>query len=379
MEKVLLIDDEPLITNSLKRGLAGDYHFLSATSGAEGLSLLKANPTVAIIVTDMSMPSMTGSEFLKESMKCAPDAVRVMLTGLADQKTAVRAINEGAIYRFLTKPCSTQDFEDTLKDCMVRRQLQKQERDLLQNTLGGLIGLITDLLSFVDPSGVQHAIHMRKIIRELNKSVFLGGIEVELAAMLAGIGKLSLPLELLVKNANHEVLSDKEKTAFDQYLGVSSRLLKQIPKLDKVSLILDAAGNGGAPEKSSPVHNGVIGFRVAGKISAAIQDGEPTISTLKRISDTLRTEELELFAPLLSDRGLSKENRQAGHFEVSFSDLCPGQRFVEDVTDKNGKLLLKKGFLVSEAIIERIKNHHELVGVKTPFFVNERTPTKDER
>jgi len=134
---VLLVDDEPLITTTLKRVLRKEpYDICTANSGAEALQILARKP-VDVIVSDERMPGMSGSEFLAVARQQYPDTARIILTGQANLEAAIRAINEGAICRFLTKPCKEDDLTlaigEALRQKMQDRALkaaliQKQER-----------------------------------------------------------------------------------------------------------------------------------------------------------------------------------------------------------------------------------------------------------
>lgn len=105
MERVLLlVDDETNIVRSLVRALRQEgYRIITASNGEEGLARLD-DPTIGVIVSDQRMPGMSGTEFLAQAKQRRPETVRLMLSGYTDLKSVTDAINEGAIYRFLTKP-----------------------------------------------------------------------------------------------------------------------------------------------------------------------------------------------------------------------------------------------------------------------------------
>jgi diguanylate cyclase (GGDEF)-like protein/PAS domain S-box-containing protein len=101
---LLLVDDEANILSSLKRLLREDgYHILTANGGQEGLLLLGAND-VDVILSDQRMPNMTGVEFLHKAKELYPHTVRMVLSGYTELQSVTDAVNEGAIYKFLTKP-----------------------------------------------------------------------------------------------------------------------------------------------------------------------------------------------------------------------------------------------------------------------------------
>ncbi|HXG18069.1 MAG TPA: response regulator [Methylomirabilota bacterium] len=121
--KVLLVDDEPHVTEALKRVLRKmEYQILTACSAREALQRLAQEP-VDVIVSDEQMPGMSGSELLALVRRHYPQTMRIILTGHASLEAAVRAINEGEISRFLEKPCNEQELTHAIEHA-----LQQQER-----------------------------------------------------------------------------------------------------------------------------------------------------------------------------------------------------------------------------------------------------------
>lgn len=111
---ILCIDDETDIVDALERLFRKKYSVLKATSGDEGLALLRAHPEIAVIISDQRMPSMTGVEFFKRSQKSHPETVRILLTGYTDVESVISAINDGHIYRYVTKPWDPVDLTNAV-------------------------------------------------------------------------------------------------------------------------------------------------------------------------------------------------------------------------------------------------------------------------
>ena len=129
---VLFVDDEPHVTQALKRTLRREpYKLYSADTAAAGLELLD-NESIEIVVSDEKMPGMSGCEFLAEVRRRHPATIRMMLTGEASMEAAIRAINEGEIYRFFTKPCNPADLKATLRQAVLQHQLVRQSHKLLE-------------------------------------------------------------------------------------------------------------------------------------------------------------------------------------------------------------------------------------------------------
>jgi len=127
-EKILLVDDDNLILDGYRRSLSRDFSIDTALGGQEALKLAADGGPYAIVVSDMRMPGMDGVEFLTRIKTLSPDTIRVMLTGNADVETAVHAINEGSIFRFLNKPCSKELMGKTLTAGLLQYRLVTAEK-----------------------------------------------------------------------------------------------------------------------------------------------------------------------------------------------------------------------------------------------------------
>jgi len=129
---VLLVDDEPDVIAGLKRVLHKEpYRILEAHTAEEAAQVLKTHP-VDLIVTDEEMPGMSGTEFLAKVAEDHPDIVRIVLTGRPTLEAAMRAINEGKVYQFFTKPCNEIDLAITMRRALEQRDLAKKSRELLE-------------------------------------------------------------------------------------------------------------------------------------------------------------------------------------------------------------------------------------------------------
>jgi DNA-binding NtrC family response regulator len=129
---LLLVDDEPNVTDALKRALRREpYEILTATSGPAALELLERQH-VDVVISDEQMPGMSGSVFLSTVRKQFPHTIRMILSGQASLEAAVRAINEGEVYRFFLKPCNPTDLAFTVQQALAHKRLEEQSRRLLR-------------------------------------------------------------------------------------------------------------------------------------------------------------------------------------------------------------------------------------------------------
>ncbi len=123
-DRILLVDDEHQVLNAYRRTLRGRYTIDVADSAAAALQMVATQGPYAVVISDMRMPNMDGVQLLSLLRQSNPDMVRIMLTGNADQQTAVDAVNKGEVYRFLTKPCDRETLQSVI-DAALREHEEK--------------------------------------------------------------------------------------------------------------------------------------------------------------------------------------------------------------------------------------------------------------
>ncbi|MCA9754395.1 MAG: response regulator [Candidatus Eisenbacteria bacterium] len=129
--KVLFVDDDSNLLSGLRRSLRNEpFSILVAESAKDALSLLEKED-IDVLVADDRMPGMLGTELLQHVRESHPDVLRILMTGYADFETAMRAINEGAVFRFLTKPCKESELLIALHAALHQRELLLENRRLL--------------------------------------------------------------------------------------------------------------------------------------------------------------------------------------------------------------------------------------------------------
>ncbi len=129
---VLLVDDEPLVLQSLKRSLRKEkFRILCANSADEAMKLFEKEE-IDLVVTDQDMPGTKGIDLLVYVKKYHPDVIRFMLTGKATLQVALDAINKGSITRFFTKPCNALELAIAIQQSIQQRDLLKKSKRLLR-------------------------------------------------------------------------------------------------------------------------------------------------------------------------------------------------------------------------------------------------------
>jgi len=182
MEKTLLIvDDEDSVRRSLARTLRDDgYRILQAPGGEEGLKVLTEHP-VDMVMSDHKMPGMNGIEFLNHVRIQYPDTVRLLLTGFADLDMAIAAINDGGIYRFLTKPWDNNELRICVKLGFDRLLLERENRELLK--------LVKRQSHYIRDLEAEHP-GIARVDRDARGAVILEDEELE-RPLVASVGKKS--------------------------------------------------------------------------------------------------------------------------------------------------------------------------------------------
>ena len=117
--KILFVDDDPDVLAGFSIQLSDSFNIHTALGGEQGLCAIRDGGPFEVIVSDLRMPGMDGIEFLAEAAKLAPDTVLVMLTCQGDAEAAHRAVKEGRVSRFLTKPCSRDSLTRALNTCVI--------------------------------------------------------------------------------------------------------------------------------------------------------------------------------------------------------------------------------------------------------------------
>jgi two-component system, probable response regulator PhcQ len=129
---ILIVDDEPNVLAALKRALIDEpCEIYSAASGAEGLEILKKGG-IKVVVSDEKMPAMSGTEFLTCVKEYYPEVVRIMLTGYASLDAAMKAVNQGEIYRFFSKPWNETELRLSIRAGLEKYNLEAENKRLLR-------------------------------------------------------------------------------------------------------------------------------------------------------------------------------------------------------------------------------------------------------
>jgi putative nucleotidyltransferase with HDIG domain len=232
-DKVLFVDDDPQVLAVYARQLQKEYAISPALGAGKGLAALAAEGPFAVIISDINMPEMNGIEFLARARERSPDSVRMVLSGVEDLATAVEAINQGQIFRFLTKPCPAALLAKAVSDAVAQFHLIQAEKERvglvkLREALEGIIQGFATLVEARDPYTAGHQRRVTRLATAIAGEMGLGKGRLEalrLAAMVHDLGKLTVPSEYLNKPGR---LTDLEMSIIRTHPQTTREVLSQV-------------------------------------------------------------------------------------------------------------------------------------------------------
>jgi len=352
--RILCVDDEEQVLEALRDTLRRGFEVHTATGATAALEMLRKEPDAyAVVLSDMRMPGMFGSEFLRAARTVAPDAVRMLLTGYADVDSAIRAVNDAQLFRFLTKPCEPEQLVRACIAALAQHRLLTAERVLLEQTLRGSVNALVEVLSLASPAAFGRAGRVRALVRKLADVVELENRwEVEVAAMLAHIGAVTLPPETAEKLYTGAALTADEKAMVQRMPQSGRRLLANIPRLDGVVAILDfCQAPAGAGDMDAPAGAHVL------QIAIDYEELESAGLTDSVALGALRGR--GTYDPALLDafsRAIGVGRAAPVVQELALSKLRTGMTLADDVRTTAGGLLVARGHTVTDQLIERLAN-----------------------
>jgi len=242
-ERVLVVDDDHNLLESLRRLLRPDYELFTAEDGQEALGAMAACGPFTVIISDLVMPGMDGIELLARVAKSSPDTVRILLTGHADMQAALDAVNKGYVYRFLTKPCPSEALGQAVADAVRHAELVRDQRELfaLKSCKVLLEGIVKGFSTLVEARDVYLAGHQQRVTAlalALGRELGLADNELEtlrIAGLLHDIGKVYVPADFLNRPG---LLRQEELSVIQMHPEVGYEILKHLDQDWPVAVII---------------------------------------------------------------------------------------------------------------------------------------------
>lgn len=364
LPKLLLVDDEPNIIDGISRRLRREYQIFAANDGAQALKLLQQQGEMHVMVSDMRMPVMDGATLLTEACKAYPDMIRILLTGQADLPSAITAVNEGQVFRFLLKPCPTDVLRSQLSAAVAQYRLVQAERVLLQQTLRGAVHTLSEVLAMAMPEAFGRATRIKQRAKLLAEAA---GVQdswrIEVAATLSQLGAVTLHADTVSRLYHGQPLSAEEQKAADRLPKIAVELLGSIPRLEPVCELITL---GFASEQSKvPTSVEAQALRLCNDHEALLTAGTDSDEAL----ETLRKRGFD--ATLVSTLAELSANEHASRRikSVDLMELFDGMVLAEDVYTASGTLLLARGHTIRRNVIDRLRAMRSQLGKYTTLRV----------
>ena len=379
-DRVLIVDDDPNLLSSLRRQLIDHFDLTLAQGGKEALLAVQraqeAQAPFAVVVCDMQMPELDGIQTLRRIQDIAPETVLLMLTGNADQKTAIDAINQGNVLRFYTKPCPMDTLVSGIKSGIEQYKIRIFERELLENTLAGSVKMLIDLISVNNYFSAGLSVRIRDYVRRLySDGSFPRRWQLEIAASLALIGHVAIPPDLVAKKRNGEAFSEAERKIIAHAPETARNLIANIPRLGKVAeaiLLQDRGYDGSGFPEDGPTGEDIP---VDARMLKILKDlAEVTVESgatetdafviLEARSGRYDPKMLIKIKDCLSKSVLPEETSAV---EMPVSELRAGQIVLSDLRLTNGLLIFPARTKLEKDQIDRIGDLQKLFSFVEPI------------
>lgn len=360
-EKILLVDDDNNVLDGYRRSLSREFHLETALGGQEALQLAAANGPYAVVVSDMRMPGMDGIQVLSKIKTLSPDTIRVMLTGNAEIDTAINAINEGSIFRFLNKPCSKEVLAKTLTAALVQYRLVTAEKQLLEQTLSGSIQVLTEVLSLVNPAAFSRAERARRYVHHVVTAMRLKNPwQYEVAAMMSQLGCVTLPHETIDAVYSGAELSADEQAQYDNHPRVAFDLLSKIPRLGPIAWMIAHQNRPisqaeDVDSQASDIQRGAEILRLTLAYEKLIHNGTSRTEAVYTLSQQNKDFSQVFFQALVT---LDPNAEEGETRKCRVDDLVPGMIVQQEVRTPDHVLLVSKGQEVTAPLVIKLKNFY---------------------
>jgi HD domain len=277
----------------------------------------------------------------------------------ADMQSAIDSVNEGRIFRFLTKPCEARVLKLALNACLMQYRLVTAEKELLENTLMGSIKVLTDVLSLANPAAFGRSKRIAQYVQHMVTELHLQAPwKYEVAAMLSQLGCVALESEIIDAAYGGKKLTREEQARFDAHPSLARDLLSNVPRLEGIAWIIGQQRVGATPAVNHIPEDVRIGAAVL-HVAIAYDDlrvqGKTEVEALAELRSQKQLD-AGIVETLATLRPLSCEKAPRA---VHVLDLTAGMILHEEIRTKLGVLLVAKGQEVTYPLLVRLRNYYQ--------------------
>ena len=416
-KRILFVDDEPVILRALGRLFRKEgYQIHTAESGKDALELLQ-EVEVDIVVSDMRMPEMDGSELLANVKKMYPQTVRIVLTGYADMDATIKAINNAGVFGYLTKPWDGDQLKGIIQSAFnmsvstrknklavaslirghdeLKCKVASQQREMamadryvrdaynaLQDGYGCMEEVLVNLLNLKDPTQREVIESVVSVVDQIAKQLCLNEQEqtmLQTAAKLHSVGKIGLPDEILMKPFNSLTKNERIQymenqansactvLAFEPYQEISQLLLLQKSYLDGTGNIADKTlTDVSLYARLLTVAIDYVEFRT-GRMTGLAVSHENTVNELYKHATRYDERMIALISTVTMHVSIIKDEAD---IQVPVMSLRNDMILNKDIFTAQGTLVLKEKTVFTETIIAQLQRIQR--NMDTPLIVSVR-------
>lgn len=373
-KRILIVDDEERVLTSLRRQLRSNYEVDVCNDPREALGMINGKSPYAVVLSDYKMPGLNGVDFLMQVKKIAPETTRMMLTGYADLENAMRAVNEGHVFRFMAKPCPPDVLMSNLVEGVRQYKLVTTKRVLLEQTLKGSIELMSEITSLANPEAAARTDRVKRTVRYLCGKLDIRDVwRFEMAAMLSQIGCVILPPGIMNKLLGKGDFSPEEKQMFEMHPSIGQSLISKLPRMSSIGTMvayqLKGFDGSGTPRDNIEGEAIPIGGRIL-KIALDYdthrQCNDVPSKAFKELEANSDQYDPELLYYLEGMLGVEARYQK---LTLSLHDLETGMILHKDVISSQGALLLRKSVELDKNKIDRLHMFEKKIGIEQPISV----------
>ena len=356
--KILCVDDEESILRGFQLNLRKDFELHLASNGVEGLEVFDREGGFALVLSDMRMPQMNGATMLSEIKTRDPEVVTVLLTGHTDFESAMSAVNEGSIFRMLSKPCPPETLIKILNDGLAQHDLITSKRILLDQTLRGAVDALAQSLSTAKPLFFGRAQRVRRIANELAEMMKIPDAwRVDIASTFSQLAYISIPESVSEDVYHKRDLSPEVKKVVKQLPDDTQKLIEKIPGLEDIGEILGKLSiqHRFEEEDEFGLRKAASVLRVALDFDYYEEQGHDRsliVQTLKSRKDDYDPEITECLSQLLV-----VAEQQFRLEEIPIRRLDIGMRLAQELRLEDGFLVASCGADVDRQLLKVVRNY----------------------
>jgi response regulator RpfG family c-di-GMP phosphodiesterase len=356
--KILCVDDEESILRGFQLNLRKDFELHLAGNGQEGLEVFEREKGFALVLSDMRMPEMDGATMLSKIKAIDPEVVTVLLTGHTDFESAIAAVNEGNVFRMLSKPCPPETLIKVLKDGLAQHDLVISKRILLDQTLRGAVDALAQSLSTAKPLFFGRAQRVRRIAKEIGEKLNVpNGWRLDVASVFSQLSYISIPEAVSEDVYHNRKLSSEVKEMVKKLPDDTQKIIQKIPGLEEVGKILsklDVQYRFETPDQEGIRLSASI-LKVALDYDYYEQQGHDRNLIVQTLAS--RTNDYDPTITATLSELILVEGQSHQLQEISFKKLEIGMRLAQDLKLDDGMLVASSGADIDGQLLKVIKNY----------------------